>query len=391
MGKFIYISTRRNLLYILNLIIFYYLRKVILIIIEKNYYFNNSLIFTFLMLFGEFCGGLSLHIYNLHTFKKDKKEEKKEKEVFGIKLIHKEESMMRPQDSFTKIIILIFFAAFFDFVEFSFATFYMPKFPVISPTAEYRFGGIIIIISALLCYYNLKMKIKKHQFVSLIIILISLIIIITFEIIFRSKGATTSNFLSSHIIVIGYIIFVPFTDIIEKYLMEFNFVSPFFILLVESIFGFILISIYSIVINPFKDINRFYNECSTGDFILLLFLLFLYCIFSGGTNIYKIITNGSYSPMAKTLAVYILNPLIYTYYFIEKADFIVDKERNLLYFLINIIFALITSFFACVFDEFIVLKCCGLDYETHHEISRRASFVEFKGQILMNDLETSFD
>ena len=173
--------------------------------------------------------------------------------------------------------------------------------------------------------------------------------------------------------------------------MEFNFVSPFFILLVESIFGFILISIYSIVINPFKDINRLFNECSTGDFILLLFLLFLYCIFSGGTNIYKIITNGSYSPMAKTLAVYILNPLIYTYYFIEKADFIVDKERNMLYFLINIIFALITSFFACVFDEFIVLKCCGLDYETHHEISRRASFIEFKGQILMNDLETSFD
>ena len=62
MGKYIYMSIRRNLLYVLNLIIHYYLRKVVLVIITANYKFSSSLIFTFLMLLGEFCGGLSLYL-----------------------------------------------------------------------------------------------------------------------------------------------------------------------------------------------------------------------------------------------------------------------------------------------------------------------------------------
>ena len=304
-------------------------------------------------------------------------------------VIHKEESMMRPQDSFTKIILLIFFAAFFDFVEFSFATFYMPKFPVISPTAEYRFGGIIIIISALLCYYNLKMSIKKHHLVSLIIVSVCLLIIITLEIIYRGRGASPSDFLFGHLIVLGYLTFVPFTDIIEKYLLEFNFMNPFFILIMESIFGFILITIYSIGEDLFKDTKRLYEERSTGEFILLVFLFFLYLAFSAGANVYKIITNGLYSPMTKTLAVYILNPLIYTYYFALGSDFLLDKERNWFYFLTNIIIALIISFFVCVFNEFIVLKFCGLDHDTHHEITRRATSGELEGR--MTELDSYLD
>jgi hypothetical protein len=385
MGNFIYISIRRNLLYVLNLIIYYYLRKVVLIIIERKYNFNNSLIFTFLMLFGEFSGGLSLYIYNSRILKKDKK---KETRVFGLKLIQKEVKM-KTQDSKIKIIILIFFAAFFDFVEFIIASFYMPRFPIISQTAEYRFGGIIIIIGALLCYYNLKMSIKKHHLVSLIIVSVCLLIIITLEIIYRGRGASPSDFLFGHLIVLGYLTFVPFTDIIEKYLLEFNFMNPFFILIMESIFGFILITIYSIGEDLFKDTKRLYEERSTGEFILLVFLFFLYLAFSAGANVYKIITNGLYSPMTKTLAVYILNPLIYTYYFALGSDFLLDKERNWFYFLTNIIIALIISFFVCVFNEFIVLKFCGLDHDTHHEITRRATSGELEGR--MTELDSYLD
>ena len=244
---------------------------------------------------------ISFAIYNSRILKKDKK---KETRVFGLKLIQKEVKM-KTQDSKIKIIILIFFAAFFDFVEFIIASFYMPRFPIISQTAEYRFGGIIIIIGALLCYYNLKMSIKKHHLVSLIIVSVCLLIIITLEIIYRGRGASPSDFLFGHLIVLGYLTFVPFTDIIEKYLLEFNFMNPFFILIMESIFGFILITIYSIGEDLFKDTKRLYEERSTGEFILLVFLFFLYIAFSAGANVYKIITNGLYSPMTKTLAVYL--------------------------------------------------------------------------------------
>ena len=63
--------------------------------------------------------------------------------------------------------------------------------------------------------------------------------------------------------------------------------------------------------NPFEDIKRIYRENSSGEFVLLIFLLFLYFAFSGGVNVYKILVNILYSSIAKALAVYILNPFLY--------------------------------------------------------------------------------
>ena len=295
MPRFIHISIRRNLFYLLNLVIHYYLRKADLIIINTEYKFNDSLIFTLLMLLGEFLGGLSIFLYQTFFFKKVKIKKKK-----GF-LIFKQNEKMKRSDSIFKIAVLIFFSASFDFIEFVIATFYIPKFSIVSPTAEYRFGGIIIIIGALICHFNLRIKILKHQFYSLIIMGICLIIIILLEIIYRGKGVSFGDFCFAHMLVIGYLIFVPFTDIIEKYLLEFNYVNPYLILMSEAIFGFILISIYSSSDNPFKDIKILYKEKTTGEFLLLIFLLFLYFAFSAGVNIYKILVNGLYSPMAKTL------------------------------------------------------------------------------------------
>ena len=400
MKGFIHIAIRRNLIYIVNLIIHYYLRKVVLIIINNKYDFNDSLIFTFLMLSGEFFGGLAIYLYRLHFFKKleaEKKEfkndlsnkEKLNKNHLVLDLIHEKAKFKKHDNSF-KIGLLIFFSAFFDFVEFVIATFYIPRFSIVSPTSEYRFGGFIIVLGALICHYNLKIRILKHQFYSLLIIGISLIIIIALEIIYRGKGVSFGDFCFAHMLVIGYLLFVPFTDIIEKYLIEFDFINPFVILMVEAIIGFILIFIYSSGIDPFKDIKRLYIECSGGDFVLFIFLLFLYFTFSAGANIYKILTNGLYSPMAKTLAAYILNPLIYIYYFGIGIDFLTDGERNWFYFLVNIFKAVIISFSGCIFNEFLVLTCFGLDYETHSSISSRAidNLIDIDNTTTLTDMET---
>ena len=142
--------------------------------------------------------------------------------------------------------------------------------------------------------------------------------------------------------------------------------------MIEAIFGFTLVSIYSAGKNPFKDLIILYEESSTKNFILLIFLLFLYFALSAGVNVYKILTIGLYSPMAKTLAVYILNPFIYIYYFIIENDFLSQGETIWFYFIINVIIALIISFFGCIFNEFLVLTFCGLEYETHFYVSKRA-------------------
>ena len=387
MAKLIHISIRRNLYYIINLLIHYYLRKVDLIIINTKFQFNDSLIFTFLMFFGEFFAGLSIFLYQHIFLKKDIKTVKHFKIPFSIY-----KPKMNRTDNIFKIGLLIFFSASFDFIEFVIATFYIPRFEIVSSTAEYRFGGLIIIIGALICHFNLRIKILKHQFYSLIIIGICLAIIIILEIIYRGKGVSFGDFCFAHMLVVGYLIFVPFTDVIEKYLIEFNFINPFLILMIESIFGFIFISIYSAGENLFKNFNEIYSNYSTGEFVLFIFLLFLYFVFSAGTNAYKILTNGLYSPMAKTLAVYVLNPLIFLYYFIIGNDFLSDGERDWFYFIANIIISLIISFLGFVFNEFIILSCCGLEYETHSFVSKRAGDDENINDIkMLNDLDLDPD
>jgi len=368
MGRFIRISTRRNLFYLTQLVLHYYLRKVDIIIINQLFEFNDSLIFTFLMLLGEFFAGFSIHLYQIFFFKN---KNKKDATYFGIKLIHQESILKRP-DSIFKIILLIFFTACFDFMEFVFETFYLPKYKEVSPSANVRLGGVVIIFSSLLCYFNLRMKILKHQFFSLIAIGICSIIIIIFEIIFKGKGLSIGDFFFAYFLVFLYLVFVTFTDVVEKYLLEYDFMSPFITLILESTFGLILVSIYSIGEDPFKDTKRIYAEKSAGEFILLLFLLFLYFAFSAGVNVYKLLSNVLYSPMAKTLAVYILNPFIYIYYYINENDFSSGKQKHFFYFFINVILAITISFFGCVYNEFLVLSCCGLDYETHSEIALRA-------------------
>ena len=373
MGGVIHISIRNNLFYPINLVIHYYLRKIVSIIIASKYKFNDSLIYSVMMLFGEFFAGLAIYIYQFISIKRNQ-EHKNISKYFGTSLFKyfKYRNTMKKSHNNFIIVLLIFFAAYFNLSQFIIASFYIPKFNIISQTASYRFGGIIIIVGALICHFNLRIRMLKHHFYSLIILAICSLIVIIIEFIYRRSSASIESFFLCYLLVIFNLVFVAFTDVIEKYLLEYDYMNPFLTLFVESIFGFILLGIFSIQENPFKDIKRLYNESSSGDFALLLFLLLLYFVFSAGTNTYKIITNGLYSPMVKTLVIYILNPTLFIYYFAVGSDFMSGDDRNWIYFIISLTTAIIISFFGCVFNEFLVLSCCGLDKDTHYAISKRA-------------------
>ena len=92
---------------------------------------------------------------------------------------------MKGSDSIIIIVFLIFISSYFDFIEFILSTNYIPYYFKSSGSLEMRLGGILTISSALFFYYLLKLDIFKHQFVSLLIIGICLIIIIICEFIFQ--------------------------------------------------------------------------------------------------------------------------------------------------------------------------------------------------------------
>ena len=354
------------MLYLLALYICSYVRKIIIMIIDKYFNFNAPYIFLFMMTFGEIIGGLTVYIYQIILLKK-----KKHVKYFGIKLIHNQ-NPMKSADGIFKKILLIFFAGFFDFIEYIIAVFYVPKIAKISPTIDTRLGCLSTITGALICTYALRFKIGKHHKFSLLVLSSCFIITIILELIYKPDDTPLSNFLFAHFLVCCYMLNVTFTDCTERYLVDYDFVNPFIIIMMEGIFEFIMAVFYSIQINPFTEIVKQYEENNIGNFILLIFLLFLYLLFSAALNAYKIYCNAIYSPMARSLTDYFLNPFFNIYYFIWENDF----QKNYFYFFISEIMSIVMDFFCCLYNEYITLFCCGLDYDTRLAIYERAKEME---------------
>ena len=154
--------------------------------------------------------------------------------------------------------------------------------------------------------------------------------------------------------------------------------NPFVVLMYEGLFGFALTFFFFFFPHYFQDVKELFTETkkTLGTFILFIFVLFLYIILSGLKNIFRIVTslNKIYSPMAKMLTDYFLNPLYFIYYCISLDDFKDKKigKINIPYLTLNITIAIIISFCGCLYNEFIILFCCGLERNTHLQISERA-------------------
>ena len=72
----------------------------------------------------------------------------------------------------------------------------------------------------------------------------------------------------------------------------------------------------------------------------------------------------------------------------KKRRFFHWRKKNVFYFLISFILSVITDFFGCVFNEIIVLFFCGLEVDTHNQISFRSS-LNYKKELseLKGDIE----
>ena len=217
---------------------------------------------------------------------------------------------MRHIDGLFKIIILIFLASFYDILEFMIIVFFISEIINISPTISNRLGSLTTISAGLICSYVLGFKTGKHHKYSLILLGILLCITLIIEYLFQSNDIALGKSLLAHLLICLYLIFISFTDCIEKYLTDINFLSPFKIIMFEGIFGFIFSIFYSINKDPFKEIKNKYEQLDSGYFVLLIILLILYFILSAGINSYKIYFNFIYSPMARSLVNYIMNPVL---------------------------------------------------------------------------------
>jgi len=261
-------------------------------------------------------------------------------------------------------------------MEFLIKTYYIPKFEYISKTLELFLSSFLTLSAALFFIYVLKFQIYKHQIFSLLIILTCLIIIGISEYFFQhfDDERTGKDFFATFFLILLVHFFNSLLDSIEKYLIEYDFVDPFKALMFEGLFGIILSIIYLFIFrkNPFEEIKNYYfNKKNIINLILFIICLFLFLLFGGIRNAYRVVINKIYSPMAKALADYILNPFFLVYYFIFEDDFIGggQNKKDIYYFILNLILSIIIVFCGCVYNEFLVLFCYNLEHDTHSQVS----------------------
>jgi hypothetical protein len=373
---------RSNLLHPFMLVIAYGFIKKIEDIIDDNYkvgkYFKQIL-----YCFSRFFFGLITFLYTDY-----KKKVVKGYSFMGIdaKEIYKDKTKT---DGKFKTCVLLFFASYFDFIVSSVRTFYI-KGDALIKSIKSRLRCTHIFLVGILCYFTIRIELNRHHIFSLIILFICCIIIIINEIIYIENNTARKNYYPMALTIASNIA-RTFLDTTEKYLFEFNYLEPLKVLAIEGIINFFSIFGYYFYCghpNEFKDLDTkkpidSYEWINIAIFILLLSL---YMIFAGFRNVYRVLTIKYYSPMTRVLAEAVFDPFLLSY-----------KLRSIYnwpYYWINMICLVIMVFSSLVFNEFLVLYCCGLEYDTHLEIIKRArlseSFSEDRPIDVDDNYETEF-
>ena len=359
---------QKNLIYLLIFFLSYFIRNLLNIVFEEKFNVSLNHIKIYLMTIAETFGGLFIFLYQNRSTKKNEETKYLGNDINN----HKWKKVI---DGKPKIIFLIFVGAFLDIFE-SIIKYFSVEYDAknFSPSLEGRISSIQTITSALICTYALRFKIQKHHKASLIIISICLLFTFLLDIIYKIHVLSIGSLLLAYFIVCYYMTGFSFANCIEKYLADVNFINPFKILACEGAFEVVMAILFSIGKKPFDELIKLYDneDITKGDKILLSFLILLYFILSIVVNAYKIYCNVKYSPMARSLAHFFMNPFMNIYYFIVKKDF----NGDIFYFIISEVICLATDFFGCVYNEYIILSCCGLEVDTIDEIIIRATCLE---------------
>ena len=379
--KLIKIEIRNNLIYPVMFTIAVNILNIIRILLKEVIRVNLIIIYPLIMFISTVLFSLLL-LY----CQSRKKPSKKKPYLMKISLIKREKELNRV-DSIYKIIILFILDAYFDFIG-SLRRYYLRKQLEDDKNlsglkdVDMRIRSREIFFSAILCFLTIKIKLYKHHIVALIIIFVFLIISFVLEIIEMIKVFYYSTSLVFKYLILQIILSIcrVFSDVIEKYLLEFNYMEPYKILIFKNIIEVILGSFFLFdaqihnEIDELKSLPKKFNKS-----YLSLILIIIYFIVAGFKNIYKIFTIKTYSPMVRTISDCFLD--IFFYIWNSRDEIIKYQKITTECFLIDLFCKSLIFFFNLVYNEFLVLYCFGMEKNTHQEITKRAGSVGIIGNI----------
>ena len=251
------------------------------------------------------------------------------------------------------------FQEIFDFLQTVFSTFFCMN-------ITYNFWTFDIIFISLFSYLILKTKLYRHQYISMIIIIILGFLLNVLE---NFKQTNTENKLDFLEIMMTILteIFLSMFLVVAKYNMEKNFSSPYEICIWIGLIGLILYAIIIIIINilgveiaGIKHPDNFYslfNNYDIYDFLLCLSFLIGQAIY----NIVILLTCDYFTPI-HIFIIKIFKEIYNSYSF----------DQNIALNFLTLFILVIITFMFSVFIEIIELNIFQISYNTKRNIEFRS-------------------
>ena len=214
---------------------------------------------------------------------------------------------------------------------------------------------LYILITSAFYYIIFKIKLFKHHYLSIIIIILSGIII---DLVLGNLQNDFLNHFFLLLISILRIILLSFYYVIVKYTIEKKFVSVYEIIFFIGIINFVMFIIFAIFDYFFFDIDDYEKYFTNFNGIELLVALGV-MITQLGMDICITITDKNESP-CHIFIIFVFGQLAYYFFNLTKNSAIV------------IICLILMLFFTLVFNEIIEINFWGLSYNTKRNIIYRA-------------------
>ena len=220
-----------------------------------------------------------------------------------------------------------------------------------------------ILFISLFSYLIFDFKLYRHHHISMAIIII---IGISLDVYLSNYIFNDNDYILRMIIKFISEIFLSLGIVLDKYLMEIKFCSPFEICFFHGIFGVVL----SLIILTFSneigldDCYKFFENPSLDKFYAFISVMFIQLIY----NIFILVV------IKNTTTCHILIILVIAQ-FAPYIKGLTDTNKTQNYIILSTSF-LIIFFFSLIFNEIIEIKCLGIHKNTKKNIALRAKVVE---------------
>ena len=232
------------------------------------------------------------------------------------------------------------------------------------------------IFSTLILHYNYY----RHHFVGGFIVFIGILIYSIFSFLQKSWTIEPNNFL-----LLGLTILSSLLDVIEKYLMDFKYLSPYLIIATEGLIGTIIIPLFFLFINTFictsfisicnvsqEPVNELINTIN-GLFIrteyIIGIILFIIGVFF--FNLFGILTTKAYSPTHRSISDTITSLIIWILTSHIFKNYLKTEEEKFDTIIVKSISYIVIFFGLLIFLEIIIIDVFDLNRNTTKYINKR--------------------